>query len=130
MAGTPTGLKRTPLNAKGIRATMINALKITALRTALIGDLRAMMLSGLITGNAVTSIAGIIAKYLAISLAILKVVKAPRVMSICFTDLDYFQQFGRVRIKVHHVTRLLGRLSSGVHRHSDISLRESRRVVR
>ena len=48
---------------------MITALKITALRIALCGLLSPMTLSGAITGNVATSIAGMMAKYFATSLA-------------------------------------------------------------
>jgi hypothetical protein len=62
---------------------MTSALKITALRMALRGLVSAMMLSGPMAGSDATSSAGRMAKYFATSLAMLKVVSAPRVMSSC-----------------------------------------------
>ena len=62
---------------------MMSALKITAERMALSGVARRMMLSTPSTGYVVANAAGMIAKYLATSLAMLKVVSAPRVISIC-----------------------------------------------
>ena len=62
---------------------MIRALKITALRMALSGEASFMMLKGAIWGKVAISMAGMMAKYLATSLATLKVVRAPRVMSSC-----------------------------------------------
>ena len=62
---------------------MIRALKMTALRMALSGERSPMMLRGAMTGKTPTSRAGMMAKYLATSLAMLNVVSAPRVMSIC-----------------------------------------------
>ena len=56
---------------------------MTALRMALSGEARCITLRGAIAGNTPTSIAGMIAKYLATSLAMLKVVRAPRVISSC-----------------------------------------------
>jgi hypothetical protein len=53
---------------------MISALKITALKMALCGDTKPMILSGLMAGKVTMSMAGMIAKYFAISLAMLKVV--------------------------------------------------------
>src|SRR5690348_13766077 len=79
----PIGLYFTPRNASGIRKTMINALKITAERMAVFGVARCMMLSAFNTGYVVANAAGMIAKYLATSLAMLKVVNAPRVISNC-----------------------------------------------
>src|ERR1035441_6296495 len=65
-------------------AMMMSALKITALKIALPGLCRRMMFSGAMTGNVAMSIAGMMAKYFATSLAMLNVVSAPRVMSSCF----------------------------------------------
>src|SRR6266567_1892337 len=62
---------------------MIKALKITADRMALSGVANLMMLSAPSSGYVATNAAGMIAKYLATSLAIEKVVMAPRVMSNC-----------------------------------------------
>jgi len=62
---------------------MISALKITALRMALVGLCKRMMLSGAMAGNVAINMAGTMAKYLATSLAMLKVVSEPRVMRSC-----------------------------------------------
>src|SRR3989442_547000 len=62
---------------------MMSALKITADRIALWGVARCMMLSFSSAGYVVANAAGMIAKYLATSFAMLNVVKAPRVISIC-----------------------------------------------
>src|SRR5690242_21158853 len=59
----------------------IRALNITALRIALVGLCRRIMLSGAMAGKVAISIAGIIAKYFATSLAMLNVVSEPRVRS-------------------------------------------------
>ncbi len=55
-----------------------------------------MTLRGAITGKTLISMAGMMAKYLATSLAILKVVKAPRVMSSLFAYFNHLDQLGRV----------------------------------
>ena len=62
---------------------MMSALKITADRIALSGEARRMMLSGAICGKTARNSAGMIAKYLATSFAIEKVVRQPRVMRSC-----------------------------------------------
>src|SRR4029450_5918776 len=62
---------------------MISALKMTAERIALWGVASRMMLSVSSTGYVVANAAGMIAKYLATSLGMLHVVRAPRVISIC-----------------------------------------------
>lgn len=62
---------------------MIKALKMSAERTALCGVARPIKFSLASPGNATMNIAGIIAKYLAMSFATEKVVNAPRVISIC-----------------------------------------------
>src|SRR5881275_3499008 len=62
---------------------IISALKITAERIADSGVRNRMMLSTPSTGSAPANIAGIMAKYLATSLATEKVVSAPRVISSC-----------------------------------------------
>src|SRR6476661_5175517 len=73
----------TPRSASGINAMMMTALKITAERTADCGVRRCMMLSAFSTGNVPANIAGMIAKYLATSLAMENVVNEPRVISSC-----------------------------------------------
>src|SRR5258708_1750595 len=64
----------TPRSANGIIATIIRALKITADNIADPGVLRCMMLSALSTGKVPANIAGMMAKYLATSLAMEKVI--------------------------------------------------------
>ena len=53
--------------------------------------------------------AGMMAKYLATSLAMEKVVSAPRVMSNCL-PMPRFNEFGRVAVQINHVAGFLGRL--------------------
>ncbi len=62
---------------------MTSALKITADSTADDGLASRITLSAASCGYVVTKAAGMIAKYLATSLAMLKVVSDPRVISIC-----------------------------------------------
>src|ERR1035437_8627912 len=73
----------TPRSASGISAMMMMALKITADRMADPGVRKCMMLSAFSTGNVPANMAGIIAKYLATSLAMENVVNDPRVISNC-----------------------------------------------
>ena len=89
-----------------------------------------MMLSGAIAGNVAISIAGMMAKYFATSLAMLKVVSEPRVISICFPISTMSMQLRRVAVEVDHVAGFARGLRAGVHRHADVGLRERRRVVR
>src|SRR5580698_9390888 len=77
------GLYGTPNNDKGIRNIMISALKITADKIALCGVAKCMILSAPNAGYVPTNAAGMIAKYLETSLAILKVVKDPLVIKSC-----------------------------------------------
>ena len=69
--------------SSGIRQGMMMALKMSAERMALYGLDRCMIFSTCICGMAIMNMAGIIAKYFAISLAMEKVVRLPRVMSSC-----------------------------------------------
>ncbi len=62
---------------------MIKALKISAERTALCGVAKPMTFSAASPGSAMINMAGMMAKYFATSLAIEKVVRAPRVINIC-----------------------------------------------
>ncbi len=62
---------------------MIRALKITADRIADAGVCKRMMLSAFSTGNVPANMAGMMAKYLATSLAMENVVSEPRVISSC-----------------------------------------------
>src|SRR5665811_1860178 len=77
------GLYRTPRSARGMSPMMMSALKMTAERIADSGDASLMMLSVPRPTNTPANIAGMIAKYLAMSLAIENVVSEPRVMSSC-----------------------------------------------
>ena len=67
------------MSASGISTMMMSALKITADRMAEAGVVRPMMFSTFSCGYTVANAAGMMAKYLATSLAMLKVVSAPRV---------------------------------------------------
>ena len=73
----------TPRSASGTSATMMRALKMTAERIAELDEPSFMMLICSSAGNTPTNIAGMMAKYFATSLAIEKVVNAPRVISNC-----------------------------------------------
>src|SRR4030095_10887730 len=74
-----SGLNLTPLNDKGISAGIIIALKINVDSIAVSGLWSCMIFSICSLGLLSINMAGRIAKYLAASLAILKVVIAPRV---------------------------------------------------
>ena len=65
----------TPRSDNGIRSGIMIALNITADKTALHGVDRCIMFSMLSCGYVTANIAGIMAKYLATSVAILNVVK-------------------------------------------------------
>src|SRR5437016_6306988 len=82
-AAAPIGRYFTPRRARGMSAMMISALKITAERIADCGVCKCMMFSAFRTGNVAANMAGMMAKYLATSLAIEKVVSAPRVIRTC-----------------------------------------------
>ncbi len=109
---------------------MMSALKMTALRIALVEVLKCMMLSGAISGNVAISIAGIIAKYFATSFAMLKVVSEPRVISICFPISTMSSSFVGLRIQIDHVAGFARGLRAGVHGNAHVGLRERRCVVR
>ena len=74
----------TPLMAKGIKQGIIIALNINADIIALDGVLNDIIFNTFIFGIATVKIAGIIAKYLAISFEIENVVNDPLVISNCF----------------------------------------------
>src|SRR5664280_741184 len=82
-AAAPAARNLTPRSARGINATMIRALKMTADRMALCGELRCMMLRVCRAGYTPTNMAGMMAKNLAMSLVMEKVVSDPRVISSC-----------------------------------------------
>ena len=107
----------------------MSALKITALKIALWGECNPIIFSGAMTGKVTTSMAGIMAKYLATSLAMLKVVSAPRVMSICLPISTISMSLVGIRVQVDHIAGLFGRLSSGVHGYAHVSLGKGRGVI-
>ena len=76
------------------------------------------------------NIAGMIAKYFAMSLASEKVVSAPRVISSCLPMRTMSMSLVGSRVEVDHVAGLLRGGRAGVHRHADIRLRERGCVVR
>ena len=69
------------------------------------------------------------AKYLATSLATLKVVKRPPGHEELLADFDDFDELGGVRVQVHHVAGLFGSLGAGIHGHPDVGLGQGRGVV-
>ena len=75
------------------------------------------------------NIAGMIAKYLATSLAIENVVSAPRVMSSCLPISTISMSLVGSQSRSTMLPASLAALVPGVHRHADIGLRERRRVV-
>src|SRR4030042_2138619 len=86
----PNGRYLIPRNARGINATMISALKITADKMADSGVANRMMLRALrgplfvpIAMYSVENMAGMMAKYLGISLAMENGGSAPRVIKSC-----------------------------------------------
>src|SRR6516225_11401666 len=83
MAEADDGLYRTPRRASGISATMISALKMIAEVIADFGLYRCRTLSLARPGITAENIAGMMAKYLATSLVMENVVRAPRVISNC-----------------------------------------------
>ena len=78
------GLYFTPRMAMGISPGIISALKIKADKIALAGVARCMIFKICICGSTMVNMAGIMAKYLAMSLATLKVVREPLVIRSCF----------------------------------------------
>ena len=87
------------------------------------------MLSVSSAGNTPANMAGMMAKYLATSLAIENVVSDAAGDEQLLADLDDLDELRRVGVEVDHVPGLLGRLRAGVHGHADVGLRERRRVV-
>ncbi len=79
----PIARNLTPRRARGMSTTMMMALKMTAERMAEWGLSSFMMLMVFSAGNTPWNMAGMMAKYLATSLAMEKVVSEPRVMSSC-----------------------------------------------
>ena len=108
---------------------MIRALKMTAERIAECGLDRCMMLSVSSAGKTPANMAGMMAKYLATSLAIENVVSEPAGDEQLLADLDDLDELRRVRVEVDHVPGLLGRLGAGVHGHAHVGLGQGRGVV-
>ena len=76
-----------------------------------------------------TNIAGMMAKYFDTSLAMLKVVSEPRVISSCLPISTISMSLVGIGVQVHHVAGFLGRLGAGVHRHAHVRLRQRGRIV-
>ena len=109
---------------------MTSALKMIAERMALCGRREAHDVQRTrAAGRTATNSAGMIAKYFATSLAIEKVVSAPRVISSCLPIADDLDQLGRVAVEVDHVAGLARRLRARVHGDADVGLGQRRRVV-
>ena len=70
-----------------------------------------------------------IAKYLATSLAIENVVRAPRVISSCFPISTISISLVGSRVEVDHVAGFARRDRAGVHGHAHVGLRQRRRIV-
>ena len=87
------------------------------------------MLSASSAGSTPENIAGMMAKYLATSLAIENVVSEPRVISSCLPISTISMSLVGLRVEVDHVAGLLGGLRAGVHRHADVGLSQRGRVV-
>ena len=73
--------------------------------------------------------AGMMAKYLATSLAMEKVVEHTAGHEQLLADLHDFRQLGRIGVEIDHVAGFFGRLRSRVHGHADIGLRQSRGII-
>ena len=108
---------------------MMSALKMTADRIAERGVCRFMMFRRSSTGITPENIAGMIAKYLATSLAIENVVSDAAGDEQLLADLDDLDELRRVRVEVDHVPGLLRGLRAGVHGHADVGLGEGGSVV-
>ena len=80
-------------------------------------------------GTRPANMAGMMAKYLATSLAIENVVSEPRVISSCLPISTISSSLVGFGVEVDHVAGLLGRLGAGVHGHADVGLGQRRRVV-
>ncbi len=109
---------------------MIRALKMTAERIAERGRVEVHDVEAVeARGSTPANIAGMMAKYLATSLAIENVVSAPRVMSSCLPISTISMSFVGFGVEVDHVAGLLGGLGAGVHGHADVGLGQRRGVV-
>src|SRR5213080_483336 len=94
------GLNPMPLMARWIRSGIIAALNIIADKTAVFSP-SPRMLRAFSWGRVDANITGTIAKYLATSFAMLKVVTAPRVMSNCFPSMTTSMIFAGFDSKSH-----------------------------
>ena len=75
------------------------------------------------------NIAGMMAKYLATSLAMENVVSAPRVISSCLPIATTSISLVGIAVQIHHVAGFFGGHGAGVHRQADVGLRQRGRVV-
>ena len=87
------------------------------------------MLSAASTGKTPANIAGMMAKYLATSLAMEKVVSAPRVMSNCLPMATISINLVGLRVEIDHVAGFLGGLRAAVHGDAYVGLGERGSVV-
>ena len=92
---------------------MISALKITAERMAEVGECRCMMSIVFSHGKVPAKSAGMIAKYFATSLAMEKVVKAPRVTNNCLPDGAGGRMMQLVIRDVEHSTEVTAEILYG-----------------
>ena len=69
------------------------------------------------------------AKYFATSLAIEKVVSAPRVIRSCLPISTTSISLVGLEFEIDHVPGLARGLRAGIHRHADIGLRQRRCVI-
>lgn len=99
------GLYLTPFIANGIRKGIIIALKINADKIALDGELSPIIFKTFICGIAIVKIAGIIAKYFAISFAIENVVNDPLVINNCLPISTTCYEVTFVKIKLHSYSK-------------------------
>src|SRR5271167_4961979 len=110
ITAAPNGWYFTPRNASGISATMISALKITALRIALCGECRYMMFS-LSSGPCPPAVGIEQPKHRRQDREIFRYVigdaesrqRAARHQQL-LANLDDFNELRRVAVEVHHVT--------------------------
>ncbi len=108
---------------------MMSALKITLLRIADRGEARCMTLSTPSWGYVARNMAGTIAKYLATSLAIEKVVSEPRVIRSCFPISTISMSLVGLESRSTMLPGFARGLGAGVHRHADVRLRQRGGVV-
>ena len=105
------------------------ALKMTADRMADVGECRFITSNAFSHGKVPANSAGTMAKYLATSLAIEKVVECPAGHQQLLANLDDLDQLGRVAVEIDHVAGFFGSLGAGIHRDAHIGLSERRRIV-